>query len=38
MSKANKSETVLSPLEEKLVKELVTEGRNSITRTIRKNI
>ena len=27
MSKANKSETVLSPLEEKLVKELVTEGR-----------
>ena len=27
MSKANKNETVLSPLEEKLVKELVTEGR-----------
>ena len=27
MSKANKNETVLSPLEEKLVKELVTDGR-----------
>ena len=27
MSTENKSETVLSPLEEKLVKELVSEGR-----------